>query len=69
LVTVSIIPAAPPDDGAPLSVGAAFRLGRRHGLIAPADGRRNQFTGSRSGVELGILRELNEIVKRRPRHT
>src|SRR3954471_1850032 len=63
LVTVfSAIPAQCPDavrSRVPLtSTGAAVRQTLRHGLVAAADGRLDQFTGSGPIVKLGVCREF-----------
>jgi hypothetical protein len=43
----------------PHSVGAALRRSLRHGLIAAADGRLDQFTGSGPILKRGVCRESN----------
>src|SRR5712671_1480950 len=44
--------------GAPGSAGAAIRQALRQGLIAAADGRPDQFTGSGPVLKLGVLRQF-----------
>src|SRR6266581_2190075 len=61
VVTVSIIPAASPKQQDGLrrgSAGAAVRQALRHGLIAAADGRLDQFTGSGPVLKRGVLRQF-----------
>src|SRR5713226_8467179 len=68
LATVSIIPAASPEassDGARESAGAAIRQAPRHGLIAAADGRLDQFTGSGPVLELGVTRSIARRIEAR----